>query len=102
MDERGRVKKLFAFGLGFSAQELASRLTADGWQIAGTARDEANLARAGGQGYEMARFAGEAGNREITRLLQGTTHLIHSISTRAARRSGARALSRSDRDHRHA
>ncbi|MGH6749571.1 MAG: SDR family oxidoreductase [Methyloceanibacter sp.] len=73
------MKKLFACGLGFSAQELASRLTADGWRIAGTTRDEANLARAGAQGYEMARFAGESGNREITRLLKGTTHLIHSI-----------------------
>jgi nucleoside-diphosphate-sugar epimerase len=73
------MKKLFAFGLGFSAQELASRLAARGWQIAGTARDEANVARARAQGYEMARFAGEPGNRDVTRLLQGTTHLVHSI-----------------------
>jgi nucleoside-diphosphate-sugar epimerase len=73
------VNKLFAFGLGFSAQELASRLAARGWQIAGTARDEANLARARAQGYEMTRFAGEPGNRDVTRLLQGTTHLVHSI-----------------------
>ena len=68
------MKKLFAFGLGF-----ASRLAVGGWQIAGTTRDEANLARAVAQGYGMARFAGEAGNREVTKLLQGTTHLIHSI-----------------------
>ncbi len=75
----GGVNKLFAFGLGFSAQELAARLAAKGWQIAGTARDEANVARARAQGYAMARFAGEPGNREVTRLLQGTTHLVHSI-----------------------
>jgi nucleoside-diphosphate-sugar epimerase len=71
--------KLFAFGLGFSAQELASRFAARGWRIAGTARDEGNLAKASAQGYEMVRFAGEPGNRDVTRLLQGTTHLVHSI-----------------------
>jgi nucleoside-diphosphate-sugar epimerase len=73
------VNKLFAFGLGFSAQELAARLAARGWQIAGTARDEDNLARARSRGYDMARFAGEPGNRDVTRVLQGTTHLVHSI-----------------------
>ncbi len=73
------MKKLFAFGLGFSAQELASRLAAGGWQIAGTARDEGNLTKARAQGYEMASFAGEPSNRDVTRLLQGTTHLVHSI-----------------------
>jgi nucleoside-diphosphate-sugar epimerase len=73
------VKKLFAFGLGFSAQELASRLAAKGWEIAGTARDEANLARLAAESYRVTRFGGEAGNREVTRLLQGTTHLVHSI-----------------------
>ena len=79
MAERGGVKRLFAFGLGFSAQELASRLAAKGWQIAGTARDEANLARLSGKGYEVTRFAGEAGNHHVTRLLRGATHLLHSI-----------------------
>jgi nucleoside-diphosphate-sugar epimerase len=73
------VKRLFAFGLGFSAQELASRLAARGWQVAGTARDEANLAKLSAQGYEVTRFAGEAGNHDVTRLLRGTTHLLHSI-----------------------
>jgi hypothetical protein len=77
--EGGRVSRLFAFGLGFSAQELAARLAANGWEIAGTARDEANLARLARQRYEVTRFAGEAGNREVTTLLQGTTHLVHSI-----------------------
>jgi 3-hydroxyisobutyrate dehydrogenase-like beta-hydroxyacid dehydrogenase len=46
------VSRLFAFGLGFSAQELAARLAANGWEIAGTARDEANLARLARQRYE--------------------------------------------------
>ncbi len=73
------VNKLYAFGLGFSAQELAGRLAARGWQIAGTSRDEGNVLRLSAQGYAMARFAGEPGNREVTSLLEGTTHLVHSI-----------------------
>jgi hypothetical protein len=73
------VSRLFAFGLGFSAQELASRLAARGFEIAGTARDEANIARLGGRSYEMTRFAGETGNHDVTRLLRGATHVVHSI-----------------------
>ncbi len=73
------MSRLFAFGLGFSAQELASRLAARGFEIAGTARDEANIARLGGRSYEMTRFAGETGNHDVTRLLRGATHVVHSI-----------------------
>jgi nucleoside-diphosphate-sugar epimerase len=73
------VSRLFAFGLGYSAQVLARRLAAKGCQIAGTARDEANIARLSTQGYQVARFAGEPGNRDVATLLLGTTHLVHSI-----------------------
>jgi nucleoside-diphosphate-sugar epimerase len=73
------VSRLFAFGLGYSARALAARLSSRGWQIAGTVRDEANIARLGERGYQIARFAGEPGNREIARLLQGATHILHSI-----------------------
>jgi nucleoside-diphosphate-sugar epimerase len=79
MDGSGGVNRLFAFGLGFSAQALAERLSAKGWQIGGTARDEANLARLAAKGYAMVRFAGEAGNAALLGALQGTTHLLHSI-----------------------
>jgi nucleoside-diphosphate-sugar epimerase len=79
VDQGGGVSQLFAFGLGYSAQVLAARLAAKGWQIAGTARDEANIARLSGQGYEVARFAGEPGCRDVAKLLRGTTHLLHSI-----------------------
>jgi nucleoside-diphosphate-sugar epimerase len=73
------VSRLFSFGLGYSARALAARLAAKGWQVAGTARDEANITRLRAQGYEVARFAGEAGNRDAAKLLLGTTHLLHSI-----------------------
>lgn len=73
------MSRLFAFGLGYSAQTLAARLADKGWQIAGTARDQANIERLRAHGYEVVRFAGEPGNRQIPELLRGTTHLLHSI-----------------------
>jgi nucleoside-diphosphate-sugar epimerase len=79
VDQGGGVSRLFAFGLGYSAQALAARLAPTGWQIAGTARDEANITRLGAQGYEVTRFAGEPENRDVAKLLRGTTHLLHSI-----------------------
>jgi hypothetical protein len=79
VDEGGGVSRLFSFGLGYSAQALASRLAAKGWRIAGTARDQANITRLTGQGYEVTRFVGEPRNCDVTKLLLGTTHLLHSI-----------------------
>ena len=73
------MSRLFCFGLGYSAQTLAERLASKGWQVAGTARDAANIDRLAAKGYEVARFAGEPGNREVPKLLRGTTHLLHSI-----------------------
>jgi nucleoside-diphosphate-sugar epimerase len=73
------MSRLFAFGLGFSASALAKRLSAKGWQIAGTARDEGKIARLAREGYAVASFAGEPGNKDLTKLLAGTTHLLHSI-----------------------
>jgi nucleoside-diphosphate-sugar epimerase len=78
MGEDRRVK-LFCFGLGYSAEVLAKRLATKGWGIAGTGRDLANVERLRGQGYEVVRFAGEAGNAELVAALAGTTHLLHSI-----------------------
>jgi nucleoside-diphosphate-sugar epimerase len=73
------MSKLFAFGLGFTAQALAKRLARQGWEIVGTARDEANLARLGAKGYAVTRFAGEPNNAALRMLLKGSTHLLHSI-----------------------
>jgi nucleoside-diphosphate-sugar epimerase len=79
MDGGSRVSRLFAFGLGFSAQTLAARLAANGWQIAGTARDVGRIGQLASRGYEMAQFSGEAGNAALAKALEGTTHLLHSI-----------------------
>jgi nucleoside-diphosphate-sugar epimerase len=73
------MKRLFAFGLGFSALTLAKRLSAEGWQIAGTARDDGKVERLRREGYDVVRFSGDAGNPALPKQLAGTTHLIHSI-----------------------
>jgi len=73
------VSRLFAFGLGFSAQELASRLSAQGWSIAGTAREEPKISQLRADGYEATQFTGDRRNADLPRLLHGTTHLLHSI-----------------------
>ena len=73
------MSRLFAFGIGFSAQMLAARLAAEGWDIAGTARDEAKIAQLRSNGYEATRFGGTKDNPDLPALLDGTTHLLHSI-----------------------
>jgi nucleoside-diphosphate-sugar epimerase len=75
----GRVSRLFAFGLGFSAQVLGARLAARGWEVAGTARDADKIAQLREQGYAATRFAGGTENPDLPPLLAGTTHLLHSI-----------------------
>jgi nucleoside-diphosphate-sugar epimerase len=75
----GGMSRLFAFGLGFSAQVLAERLARQGWEIAGTARDEAKITQLNDRGYGAERFAGEPGNPEFLAQLKGATHLLHSI-----------------------
>ena len=73
------MSRLFAFGLGFSAQALAERLAAKGWQIAGTTRDVGKIGHLAERGYEIAQYSGEAGNSALPNVLHGTTHLLHSI-----------------------
>ena len=72
------MNRLFAFGLGFSAEALAARLASEGWEIAGTSRDAANIERLRSKGYDVVRFSGEMTD-DIARTLTGSTHLLHSI-----------------------
>ena len=50
MDGGSGVSRLFAFGLGFSAQTLTERLARKGWQIAGTARDVGKIGQLAARG----------------------------------------------------
>lgn len=50
---------LFVFGLGYSAQQLAARLMAAGWQVAGTVRTEAKAAALRARGIAARVWPGE-------------------------------------------
>jgi nucleoside-diphosphate-sugar epimerase len=73
------VNRLFAFGLGFSAQTLAARLVGRGWEIAGTARDVGKIGQLATLGFEIVQYSGEAENSALPNALRNTTHLLHSI-----------------------
>ena len=73
------MNRLFAFGLGFSAQTLAARLVGRGWEIAGTARDVGKIGQLAALGFEVVQYSGEAENSALPNALRNTTHLLHSI-----------------------
>ena len=50
---------LFVFGLGYSAQQLASRLMGAGWQVAGTVRSEGKAAELRSRGIDARVWSGE-------------------------------------------
>jgi len=69
--------KLFCFGLGFSALQLAQRLKHEGWIVAGTCRSEEKR-----QELEALGFAAHIFDRTHSladAALQGVTHIVSSI-----------------------
>ena len=72
-------RRLFCFGLGYSARRLARRLIAEGWQVAGTARSDERLAELRDLGCEAVAFDRERPLAEPERTLAGTTHLLSSV-----------------------
>ncbi len=76
--------RLFCFGFGYSAQALASKLHAEGWQIAGTLRADTDSEEFEARGYEIFRFDGATPMPDAPNALQGTTHLLSSVPPSAA------------------
>ncbi|WP_299623369.1 SDR family oxidoreductase [Pelagibius sp.] len=75
-----KPKRLFCFGLGFSALALARRLKAEGWAVAGTTRSEEKAAALAADGIETFLFDRERPLADPVRALAGTTHLLSSIA----------------------
>ncbi|WP_119167649.1 SDR family oxidoreductase [Algihabitans albus] len=77
------AKRLFCFGLGYSALTLARGLVAEGWQIAGTVRSaEKARALADHDLYRKAEvFLFDRGQplEDAAKALAGTTHLLSSV-----------------------
>ncbi len=67
-----RPGKLFCFGLGFTGSRFAYRLRAAGWQVAGTARDEAVLEQFRADGIV-------AGQLETPEIPSDTCHILSTI-----------------------
>ncbi len=70
--------RLFCFGLGFSATAVARRLLGEGWQVAGSSRDEAGLARIAELG--AAAYCFDEAHPLDSQALAGSSHLLISIA----------------------
>lgn len=70
-------RRLFCFGLGFSALALARHLARQGYAIAGTCRSEEKAAKLRDEGIEA--FVYSSDHALDPTALQGTTHLLVSI-----------------------
>ena len=71
-------KVMFVFGLGFSAQALATRLRADGWSVRGTTRSPEKARQLAAAGIEAHLF--DAGHPLVdVSVLDGVSHLLASV-----------------------
>ncbi len=73
------MKHLLCFGLGYSANVLAQRLSKQGWHITGTSTSAAGAARLDAQGYQGLVFDGQSRSPNVCAALQSTTHILLSI-----------------------
>lgn len=73
------MKRLFVFGLGYTAQIAGRQLRADGWKVAGTYRTPTTKAALEAQGFEVFLFDGDRPIDNPARALEGTTHILASV-----------------------
>jgi nucleoside-diphosphate-sugar epimerase len=73
------AKRLFCFGIGYSAEALIRRLKPKGWAIAGTCREHQRRARLAKQGIKAFLFDSDRPLANAAKVLAGTTHLLISI-----------------------
>ncbi|MBI3452819.1 MAG: SDR family oxidoreductase [Rhodospirillales bacterium] len=72
-------RRLFVFGLGYSALVLARRLRARGWMVAGTCRDEARAAELRAQGIAPHIFDRDRPLADFPQAFAGATHVLSSV-----------------------
>jgi nucleoside-diphosphate-sugar epimerase len=77
------ARRLFIFGLGYSALVLAARLRAKGWTVAGTCRGEDKQQALSAQGIKAFLFDRGRPLDDAPAALAGTTHLLSSVPTDA-------------------
>jgi len=72
-------RRLFCFGLGYSAMHFAERLRAEGWAVAGTCRSAENAARLASRGIDPFRFDRGRPLDDPRTALAAATHLLSSV-----------------------
>lgn len=72
-------RRLFCFGLGYSAARFAERLRAEGWAVAGTCRGAEKAAALAARGIDAFRFDRGRLLDDARAALAGTTHLLSSV-----------------------
>ncbi len=77
-------KRLFVFGLGYTAAALAARLRARGWSVAGTCRSEEKRRALATHGITAFLFDRGRPLEDARAALAGTTHLLSSVPPDAA------------------
>tara|TARA_B100000676_G_scaffold306000_1_gene361337 strand:+ start:7589 stop:8458 length:870 start_codon:yes stop_codon:yes gene_type:complete len=78
------MKKLFCFGLGFSAMALARHCLDKGWTVAGTTRSADRCASLRDEGIDAVAFDTDGETDGVEPALEGTTHLVDSIPPSAS------------------
>jgi len=73
------TQRLFIFGLGYSARALAEPLRRQGWQVAGTTRDEDKAYRLSVAGYDMHFFDRGRPLPDAAAALAGATAILSSV-----------------------
>ena len=73
------ARRLFCFGLGYSARALVARLQATGWQVAGTTRSAEKAAVLADQGIAAFVFDRDRPLANPRQALAGTTHILSSV-----------------------
>jgi len=72
-------RKLFCFGLGYTACRLAEMLIGDGWRIAGTTRDRGKADALRSLGMDVSVTSADGIEPNLTEALHGTSHVLVSV-----------------------
>ena len=79
MPDNPESRRLFCFGLGYTALRLSEALTADGWRVAGTCRSAESRAELAARGIAATRFDRDHPLEGAGALIGGATHLLSSV-----------------------
>ena len=74
------MRRLFCFGLGYTALALGRCLAAEGWRIAGTTRGIDKQAELAAEGFQVFLFERDRPLEDPAAALAGVTHVLTSIA----------------------